>query len=478
MSTENITKPTEAYVPFKKSKLAAIIAAAAVYLFFAFICPVPEGLERPAIAAIGILACMVILWVAEAIPFIVSVLLILVLLPFSNVIPLADVYSATTTPVVYFCLFVFTLSGAVMSTPIPYRFANLVLKWCKTSTSKLIFGMTMATAVLSMFVSDLASSAIFIGISVSIVKANGGVQGKSELGKALTIACGAAAAIGGISTPMGNSLNILSMSMVEQFMGVTVTFIDWCIMGIPMALVAAALTAWWLTRVFKCEPISEEAIQRVRATTDNFGKFSVREIKLIIWFVIVVGFMISTTWITSFNMMMISFIAAIVAFIPGISLISKEDFYRNISWDVIMMIAGVQALSVGIVGTGVATWFVNTVLVDAAAWPLLVVVLVMCVITAFLHVCIPVGPPVVSVALPLLMALAATTGVNGGVIAMIGGTLGGVTTVIPIDAIMLISYSKGWIKMHQWVPRGWFSTVVLIILCTLWLPLITMFMGF
>jgi sodium-dependent dicarboxylate transporter 2/3/5 len=470
--------PSQATKRIDKKKLIAIVAAAAVYLFFAFICPVPEGLERPAIAAVGILFCCVVLWVAEVIPFIISVLLILVLLPFSNVIPLSDVYGAAMTPVIFFCLFVFALSAAVMSTPIPYRFANIVLKWCKTSTSKLILGLTMATSVLSMFVSDLASAAIFIGIALTIVKANGGEKGKSELAKALTIACACGAAIGGIGTPIGNSLNILSITMVEQFMGVRVTFVDWCVMGIPLALVASALTALWISKVFKCEPITEEAIRTVSEQTAGFGKLSTKEIKLIVWFAIVFGLMIATTWVTSLNMMMISFVAAVVAFIPGVDLLTKEDYYKNIGWDVILMISGVQALSTGIVGTGVAAWFVTTVLFGASTWPLLLVVFVMCVITAFLHICIPVGPPTVSVALPLIMALAATTGVNGAVIAMIGGILGGVTTVIPIDAIMMVCYSKGWITMGNWLKKGWFSTACLVILCTFYLPAVSALLGF
>lgn len=461
-----------------KKKIIAIIAAAIIYLFFMFVCPVPTGLERPAMAAVGILFACVVLWVAEAIPFIVSVLLIIVLLPYSGVIPIGDVYNATMTSVIYFCLFSFALSAAVTMTPIPYRFANVALKWCKSSTTKLIVGFTLATSVLSMFVSDLAASAVFVGLAITVVKANGGEIGKSELAKALSIACGAGAAIGGIATPMGNSLNILAMTMVEQFMGVRVTFLDWCIMGIPMALVASFITALYLAKVFKCEPISQAAIDKVRQQTESFGGFSTQEKKLIVWFLIVFVLMLSTTWITSLNMMMIAFAAVVVAFLPGIDLLERDYYYSQIGWDVVMMIAGVQALSTGIVNTGVATWFVNTLLAGAGAWPLLLVVFVMCLVTVFLHICIPVGPPTVSVALPILMALAAITDVNGAIIAMIGGTLGGVTTVIPVDAIMMICYSKGWITMAEWVKKGWFSTLLLAVLCTLWLPLISGILGF
>ena len=76
-----------------RKRLIAIAVAAAVFLFFQFVCPVPEGLSRTAMSAVGILACCIILWVSEAFPFIVTVVLIYLLLPITDVLPFA-----TTAP--------------------------------------------------------------------------------------------------------------------------------------------------------------------------------------------------------------------------------------------------------------------------------------------------------------------------------------------------------------------------------------------
>lgn len=478
---------------FETKKFVAIVIAALIFLFFQFVCPVPTGLERTAMSAVGILVACIVLWVAEALPFIVTVVLIFFLIPVTGIMPysaiaanpetgqaaVASVFNSSSLLVPIYCLFVFTVSAAVMSTPIPYRVANLALRWAKTNPRKLIIGFSLATAVLSMFVSDLAASAIFIGIGLSIVKANGNPEkGKSELAKALTIAVAAAAAIGGIGTPIGNSLNILCMTMVETYMHVRVTFLGWCVVNIPLALVVSFLSGWWTSKVFKLEPITEEAIKTVSDKTAEFGKLSFKEIKLIVWFVIAFGLMIMSTWFPAINSMLVAFAFCVIAFIPGISLLTKEEYHRNIPWEIIMMIIGVQALSTGLVGTGVAAWFVNTVLAGASAWPILVVVLVMCIVTAILHVCIPVGPPTVSVALPFMIALAATTGVNGAVIAAIGGILGGVTTILPIDSIMMICYEKGWISMTEWIKKAWFTVVVLVILCPIYLLPMTALMGY
>ena len=289
-----------AQMVMQPKKLIAIIVAALVFLFFQFVCPVPEGLERTAMSAIGILLCCIVLWVTEAMPFIVTVVLIFFLIPVTGILPYStvtlddgkvvqSVFNQSSLLVPIYCLFVFTVSGGVMSTPIPYRVANVALKWAKGNSKKLIIGFSMATAVLSMFVSDLAASAIFIGIGLSIVEANGGVKGQSNLAKALTVSIAAAAAIGGIGTPIGNSLNILCMTMVEQYMQVRVTFLAWCIVNIPLALVTAFLSGLYVTKVFKVEDIKPEALTVVEKKLVDFGKMTAREIKLIVWFVIAFG---------------------------------------------------------------------------------------------------------------------------------------------------------------------------------------------
>jgi sodium-dependent dicarboxylate transporter 2/3/5 len=486
MTTEEIAEPQK----FETKKFVSIVVAALIFLFFQFVCPVPAGLERTAMSAVGILVACIVLWVTEAMPFIVTVVLIFFLIPVTGILP----YSTTTTEsgtviqsvfnqssllVPIYCLFVFTVSGAVMSTPIPYRVANFALKWAGANSRKLIIGFSLATSVMSMFVSDLAASAIFIGIGISIVEANGGVKGQSGLAKALTIAIAAAAAIGGIGTPIGNSLNILCMTMVETYMGVRVSFLAWCVTNIPLALVTSLLSGLYVSKVFKVEEISPEALKVVEKKLVAYDKMTSKEIKLIIWFVIAFGLMIASTWITSINSMLVAFAFTVIAFIPGINLVTKEQFHASIPWEIIMMIIGVQALATGLVGTGVATWFVNTLLAGAESWPPILIVLVMCVITMILHIAIPVGPPTVSVAVPLMIALVSAVNtangaivINPAVIACIGGILGGVTTWLPIDSIMMICYEKGWISMNEWVSRAWVSTVILLVLTVFWTPFI------
>ncbi len=309
-------------------RFIAIAAAAAVLVFFHFICPVPEGLSRTAMSAVGILLCCIILWVTEAFPFMVTVVLIYVLLPITGVLPFAttkldgggaiqSVFNQSSLLVPIYCLFIFAVTAAIMSTPIPYRIASFALKWANGSSKKIVIGLMMATGVFSMFIADLAASAIFVGISLSIVKANGGLPMKSGLGKALMIGIPAAAVIGGIGTPLGNSANMLSINMVEMAMNTRITFLGWCIVNIPLALAVTFVSSLWITKVFKLESITPEAISVVKAKLVGLEKLTTKEVKLIIWYVIAFGLMIASTWVPQINSVLIALIFCVIASIAG-----------------------------------------------------------------------------------------------------------------------------------------------------------------
>ncbi|MBQ9043130.1 MAG: SLC13 family permease [Eggerthellaceae bacterium] len=511
MGTEDVVSKHTFGTPFpdaktQRNRLIGIIIAAIVFLIFQFALPTPEGLPHTAMSAAGILFACIILWCTEGVPFTITVVLIYFLLPITGILPYSDVtgvpvdgvivgagdaaqtlepakvyvtnsvFNQSSLLVPIYCLFVFTVSGAVMSTPIPYRVAKAALNFAGNNIVKLFVMFGLGCSVLSMFISDLAASAIFCGIGISICEANGGVAKKSELGKAFTVLCGSTAAIGGIGTPVGNSLNMLCMSMVKSATGVEVTFGQWCVTMIPIAIVTSILASLYVAKAFKCEEIKPEALDVVKDKLSDYGKMSTREIKIIVWFVIVFGICLASTWVPAINSMLVCFIGAVIAFIPGISLLTKEDFDASVSWDIIMLIIGVQCLINGVMATGLITWAVGIIFAGAAEWPFIVVVIVAVVITGILHILIPIGPPTVTVALPVMFGIAAMVPeFNGTLIAAIGGSCGAVTSFLPFDAIMLCSYKYGWISMGDWLKKAWPPTVILWIVMIILGPIITGF---
>ncbi len=439
-------------------------------------------------SAVGILLCCIILWVTEAFPFIVTVVLVYILLPVTGVLPyatttLADgtvvqsVFNQSSLMVPIYCLFIFAVTAAVMATPIPYRIANVVLKWSRGDSRKMVVGLMMATGVFSMFIADLAACAIFVGISLAIVEANGGIKRQSGLGKALVIGIPVAALVGGIGTPLGNSSNMLCIGLLEAAMPIRVTFLGWCIVNVPLALAVTFLSALYISRAFKLEDIKTEASASVDAKLRGIGGITKKEFKLLVWYIVAFGLMIASTWVPQINSILVALAFTVIAFLPGVRLLTKEEFYKNIPWEVIMMVIGIQVLASGLMGTGVVEWLVGTVFVGVEGWPVLLIVFAMCLVTLVLHMFIPIGPPVISVVVPLMVAVvsavnasAGGVAINPAIIACIGGGLGVVSTFFPLDSIVLIGYDKGWVSMREWLVRGWGPTLILFVASVLWLP--------
>jgi sodium-dependent dicarboxylate transporter 2/3/5 len=464
---------------FQKKQLIGMVSAVIIYLIFHFVLPVPEGLERPALCAFGILLACIALWVTEALPLFVTVIIVMVMLPVGGILPVGQFSSTFMTPVIFFVFVAYGISAAFAATPIPYRMINFFLNWSGSNSKKVIYAFVFCCAVMSAIISNIAATALLMGLALSLMKANGNPEpGTTNLGRALLIGIPGAAQIGGMATPVGNSLNVLAMTMIEQGTGIRVTFLDWCILGIPFAIIAAIFLGWWLSFLFKPEPITEEAIAEVKKQVSGFGKLQPQEKKVIIWLLVTFAFWLSSTWFPALNIFIVGMVSLAVAFLPGVNLLNGKKLMDSISWDVIMMIGGIQALAMGIVSTGGATWLVNLTFAGADAWPMFVVLLILAAITAFLHIIIPTGPPVVALTVPPFLAIAAMTGVDPATLCLIVGTFAGIELVFPLDSIPLITYGEGYYSMSDMAKYGIVPTAVLCLMCATIFPFLAGLIGF
>lgn len=108
----------------------------------------------------------------------------------------------------------------------------------------------VCTALFSSMVSNIPTTAIFMGIALGFLDIFEDEDEKKRTGKALMIAIPVSAMVGGVMTPAGSSLNLLVIGMLEQMTGITVSFVQWMVFGIPLAIVI--LPAAWLiiTKVY------------------------------------------------------------------------------------------------------------------------------------------------------------------------------------------------------------------------------------
>jgi di/tricarboxylate transporter len=114
----------------------------------------------------------------------------------------------------------------------------------------------------------------------------------------------------------------------------------------------------------------------------------------------------------------------------------------------------------------------------ADTWPLFGVLFILAAITAFLHIIIPTGPPVVALTVPPFLAVAAMTGVDPATLCLIVGVFAGIELVFPLDSIPLITYGEGYYSMTDMAKYGVFPTIVLCVMCATIFPFIAGLIGY
>ncbi|HHU05462.1 MAG TPA: DASS family sodium-coupled anion symporter [Clostridiales bacterium] len=463
----------------RKDLKSIISFFAAVFLvFLSRILPLPEGLTREGLTSIVLLVAAIVLWVTEAMDLAAITIMIVATIPFFKIMPASSMFSSFAGSVFFFVLATFALTAALASSTLPTRIAGLILRWSGQNSKKLVIGFTLGTAILSAIMSNVPTCALFASLAIAILKTDGDPKpGTSRLGKALMIGVPAGSVIGGFITPAGGPTNVLAIEILEKT-GYNVTFLDWMIIGLPLALISCIIVSVWLGIVFRPEPISEEALEKAKQMVKDAGPMSAREKKMLVIIFLMFVFWISSTWVPAFNTTLIALLGMCAFFLPGVRVLTWDQFTKNSSWDALFMIGGVGALAQAILDSGAATWLVNTLLSGAASWSPVVVYIVISAVICVLHILIPSGPAVAGLAVMPMILFAESAGVNPIAAAVLTAFWGGVTFMLPMDAVPMLTYGYGYYKIPDMLKFGWLPSIVIIVIAGLFIPFALGILGY
>jgi sodium-dependent dicarboxylate transporter 2/3/5 len=199
-----------------------------------------------AIVATGLVASWcVIWWVFEPIPIPVTSLIPLALLPLVGVLTPVQVGQAYGSPLILLLLGGFILSRAMEHSGAHRRIAlGMVRLFGSHSDKRLVFGFMAASAVLSMWISNTATTLMLLPVALAVLEK---VEGQ-RLAIPLLLGMAYAASVGGIATPIGTPPNLVFMQIYQENTGVTISFMRWMSWGLPVVLIMVPLIGVWLTR--------------------------------------------------------------------------------------------------------------------------------------------------------------------------------------------------------------------------------------
>lgn len=460
-----------------KKKVIGIVLAAIV-LIGLYVIPCPEGLTYEGKMAWGCMLAGIVLWVCESIPLGLAALTIMCAMPYLGITTFSDAFANFISSTIFFLIGVFGITVAMSHCSIPKRIVgNLVLRAGKRPRA-LVFMVMLATAFLSMFMSDIATCGLMLAITLPILEANKCVKGRSGFAKAMMIGIPFAAVIGGVATPCGCATNVMAMNMMESTYGVTVSFADWLAMGLPLTCILLPLCWLMLVAVFKPEPLTDEAFAIVTHEAVNKEPWKPGEKRLLVIVVIEIALWVLSSWISVINTNAVAIFALAVMMLPRMEIMTWKQYCQGCPWDVILLIGGVQSIAAAIVSTGAAAWLLDAVLSGIlSGMGHSGIIGVSTFLAEVIHLVCPVGPANVGLNLVPMTDMALAVGISPAVMLFLVGCMSAGTWIVPYDCVPVLTYAEGYYSVKDMCKVGWLPMVILIVYMTFVMPSIAALLG-
>lgn len=229
---------------------------------FMLICPAPGGMEPAAQKMAAVALLMATWWMTEAIPIPATSLLPIALYPLLGIMGTKTAAAPYASHLIFLFMGGFIIALAMQRWNLHRRIAMNIVRIVGFSPGRLIFGFMVATAVLSAFVSNTATTVMMMPIGLAIIQhviAEGKREGldktidfspeRFSFGLNLMLGIAFAASIGGIATLIGTPPNTVLAAYLNKTYGYEITFAKWMMVGVPLVAVMLPLCWLWLTKV-------------------------------------------------------------------------------------------------------------------------------------------------------------------------------------------------------------------------------------
>lgn len=270
---------------------AGLLAGGVLFaLMLALEPPGALGVDAWRTAAVALL--MAIWWMTEAVAIPVTALLPLVLFPALGVLSAADAAAPYAHELIFLFMGGFLLAAAMEQWGLHRRVALAILRAVGTSPERLVLGFMLATAFLSMWISNTATAAMMFPIGVAVAglfAARTAADGprSDSLGICLMLAIAYGASIGGVATLIGTPPNAVLAAATDELLGVRIGFLEWMAVGVPVAAVMLPLAWLLLVKVLHPPgPLRGDAAEVLASEREALGPRSPAETRVAIVFVL------------------------------------------------------------------------------------------------------------------------------------------------------------------------------------------------
>lgn len=485
-------------------RLLAIAVSLLAYFLLGHSGEIPA--DARTVAAIAVL--MAVLWMTEAIPLSATSLIPIVLFPALTSQTVSNVTSAYANPIVFLFLGGFLIAIAMEKWNLHRRMALLTIARIGVQPRRIILGIMISSAFLSMWVSNTATALMMLPIGTSILalfisEKSAGDVGKKPISDAISdpniaafgvcimLGIAWASSIGGVGTLLGSPPNAIVAGYAADALGTPISFFQWMAIGLPLAVVFIFLAWWLMTRLIYRFDLPEipGGRQMIESELAALGPMSRGE-KLVLAvfasaaFLWIVPGLLSNLpfvaahapWMGQLNDTVIAIAAGLVMFILPAEgktrmVLTWHDAEDGLPWGVLLLFGGGLSLAAAVGASGLDDWF-GAQVVGLGGLPRILLVAAVVAIILFLTE-VTSNTATAATFIPILGGVAMGIDVNAMMLIVPAALAATCAFMLPVGTPPnAIVFGSGAVTIGQMARGGAILNVIGILLITLFIYLL------
>lgn len=447
----------------------------------------PFGLDEKAARVIAVAALMITWWITEAFPMPAVALVPIVLFPLLDISTTNAAAAPYGNEVIFLFMGGFMIGLAIEKWNLHKRIALSIVKVTGTSGNRIVLGFVLATGLISMWLSNTATTMMMFPIAVSVIKVIG--EGRSEkdmrnFSLCLMLAIAYASNFGGVATIIGTPPNVAYVSYMNKRFGQEISFFDWMVVCLPVALLLMLSLYLVTVKILFRNQIasSAETRQLIANELQQLGPMRVPEKRALVIFICTAFLWITRDLINQLGIVkiddnMIAIFGALLLFILPSGevrgkLLEWSDT-KNMQWGILLLFGGGITLANAMEKAGLMDMLGKWISTFSGTDTLMLLMVVVTVSIFISEVMSNIAQVIVFA--PVVTGIAVAAGINPYVLG-VGMTLAAsCASMMPMGTPPnAIVFASGHIRMKDMMKAGLVMNIIAIILiglfCYLLLP--------
>ena len=444
----------------------------------------PADMPEPAFYVVASMAWLALWWMTEAVPIAITSMMPLLLFPLTGVMDLKQTAGFYSSNIIFLFVGGFIIALAMEKWKLHKRIALNIILLTGTNQKQLLLGFIIATAFLSMWISNTATTMMMLPIGISIidqlaVMISEDQQGRFKgFGKGLILAIAYSASIGGMATIVGTPTNLILVENVQELYQQEMAFDKWIFFALPLIiLVLAYLWFHFSFLVFRLPSTKVPGAREIlKKEIKSLGTMGYEEKWVLAIFSLVAIAWISRQYLIqpifpAVNDTVIVLIGAFILFlIPAKS--DKTDMVMDwktsnrLPWEVILLFGGAFAAAGSFQESGLTAW-IGEKLSLLRDIPFFVVLLIIVAVVNYLTE-LTQNMATCTLMIPILAALAMAIDVHPYILMVPMTITASCAFMLPVaTAPNAIVFGSGKLEIKDMVRAGFGLNIVSILLISI-----------